>query len=87
MKKKILKEVKEKINKGIDFRKVNNFDLNGNDEFSFILEAILSEELKKDYNITLSIISLIGNYKKEKYLYCSCKILPKINLLQDILNV
>jgi len=66
----LLKEAKEKINKGIAFRKVKNFELNGNDEFSFIMEAILSELLKKDYNFTLSIIALIGNYKKEKDSYC-----------------
>ena len=67
----LLREVEEKLNIGISFRKVNNFTSNGKNEFSFVLEAILSEEYKIDYNFILSIIVLIGNNKVEKNSNCS----------------
>ena len=67
----LLREAKEKIANGISFRKVTNFNLNGKNEFSFILEAILSKEYNEGYNFILSIIVLIGNYRKEKDSICT----------------
>ena len=67
----LLREVEEKLNIGISFRKVNNFTSNGKNEFSFALEAILSEEYKIDYKFILSIIVLIGNNKVEKNSNCA----------------
>ena len=66
----LLREVEEKLNIGISFRKANNFTSNGENEFSFVLEAILSEKYKVDYNFILSIIVLIGDNKVEKDSNC-----------------
>ena len=67
----LLREVEEKLNIGISFRKVYNFTSNRKNKFSFVLEAILSEEYKVDYNFILSIIVLIGNNKVEKDSNCT----------------
>jgi hypothetical protein len=67
----LLKEAEEKIKNGISFRQATNL-LYGNNEFSFILEGILSENYKEGFNFILSIIIPIGNYyRKEKESNCT----------------
>ena len=67
----LLREAEEKIKCGITFRQITNFEPNGSDEFSFILETILSQEYKENYSFILSIIILIGNNRIEKDSICT----------------